>query len=66
MASQSLKDMTLEELTHLIDLRIQQVISGRHDKRSMTDVNSSIRRNRWTPAPGAKSPRELLRDDRDA
>jgi hypothetical protein len=35
------------------------------DTRSLEEVEASIRRNRWTPPPGAKSSLELLREDRD-
>jgi hypothetical protein len=68
MATNRVGDMTLQELQRLIDSRIQQASSKqeRQDKRTMEEVNASIRRNRWTPPPGAKSPRELLREDRDA
>ncbi|MBZ0288729.1 MAG: hypothetical protein K8I30_14015 [Anaerolineae bacterium] len=66
MAAQRVQDMTLDELTQLIDARIHRVVFRRTDTRTPEEVNESIRRNRWTPPPGAKSPRELLREDRNA
>jgi hypothetical protein len=35
------------------------------DARTYAEVLASIKRNRWTPPPGAKSSLELLREDRD-
>ena len=67
MASQRVSDMTLEELTRLIDQRIQRIIVPEQgDKRTMAEINASIRRNRIVPPPGSKSAREMLREDRDA
>ncbi len=68
MAVQHITDMTLEELgefvERIVDRRLGLVKST--DTRTMAEVNESIRRNRWTPLPGAKSSLELLREDRDA
>lgn len=68
MAVQHITDMTLEELgefvERIVDRRLGLVKST--DTRTMAEVNESIRRNRWTPPPGAKSSLELLREDRDA
>jgi hypothetical protein len=70
MATERVGDMTLDELNKLIeaavDRRIIQVNVKRNDKRTMAEVNASIRRNRIVPPPGAKSARQLLREDRDA
>jgi hypothetical protein len=74
-------NMTLEELKQLIsqtvDLRLKalfgdleisdDVFAGDEpeDKRSWDEVRESIKRNRWTPPPGAKSSLDLLREDRE-
>jgi hypothetical protein len=65
MAAERVQDMTMEELTALIDARIRQAFGRRGSQRTMAEINESIDRNRWTPPPGAKSPREYLREDRD-
>ncbi|MEQ8674556.1 MAG: hypothetical protein RLP44_11385 [Aggregatilineales bacterium] len=69
MATERVGDMTMDELNSFveekIDKRIQIVYWKRTDTRTMDEVNESIRRNRWTPPPGAKSSLELLREDRD-
>jgi hypothetical protein len=68
MAVQHITDMTIEQLgefvERIVDRRLGLVKST--DTRTMAEVNESIRRNRWTPPPGAKSSLELLREDRDA
>lgn len=68
MAAKQIRDMTLEELgefvERIVDRRLRLVKST--DTRTTAEVNESIRRNRWTPPPGAKSSLELLREDRDA
>lgn len=65
---ETVAEMTLSELNQLInkivDRRLELVKKA--DTRTMDEVNESIRRNRWTPPPGAKSSLELLREDRDA
>ncbi len=67
MATQRIADMTLEELTRLIDQRINRVVVSRQDDaRTRAEVKASIRRNRIVPPPGAKSALEMLREDRDA
>ncbi len=66
MATNRIADMTLAELTQLIDKRIKHVMAKQADKRTMAEVNASIRRNRIVPSPGAKSALEMLREDRDA
>lgn len=35
------------------------------DLRTWEQVKQDVKRHRWTPPPGAKSPLELLREDRD-
>lgn len=35
------------------------------DLRNWEQVKQDVKRHRWTPPSGAKSPLELLRDDRD-
>jgi hypothetical protein len=68
MAADRVGDMTLEELNALIervvDRRLRQ-IPRRRGKRTMAELNASIRRNRIIPPPGAKSALEMLREDRD-
>lgn len=70
MATERVGDMTLDELNKLIeaavDRHIQQVQVRRDDKRTMAEVNASIRHNRIVPPPGGKSARQLLCEDRDA
>jgi len=62
--------LTMEELKviviQIVDERLGRVktikvITARTPK----EVNESIRRNRWTPPPGAPTSLELLREDRD-
>ena len=68
MAVERVADMTIEELNEFInravDRRLELIKPS--DTRTMDEINESIRRNRWTPPPGAKSSLELLREDRDA
>ena len=68
MASERVGDMTLDELNQLIaktvNRRLELVKPSR--KRTMDEVNESIRKHRITLPPGAKSSLELLREDRDA
>ncbi len=75
-------NMTLEELKQLInetvDERLKRLFGEfeidenelfpdeEPDTRTWEEVKESIRRNRWTPPPGAKSSLELLREDRDS
>jgi hypothetical protein len=66
MAANRIADMTLDELTQFIDRRIKRALSQREDKRTMTEVNASIRRNRIVPPSGSKSALQMLREDRDA
>lgn len=67
MASQRVSDMTLEELTDLIDERIRRVVPlKRKDKRSMSELLAILDKHRIIPPPGAKSAREMLREDRDS
>lgn len=77
----SITNMTLEELKHLIDQRVEERLSqifgefeiqeadflqDEPDERTLQEVFESIEKNRWTPPPGAKSSLELLREDRDS
>jgi ParB-like chromosome segregation protein Spo0J len=64
----AVKDMTFEQLQALIDERVERKLQerlGRKDTRSVEEIMASIKRNRWTPPPGAPSNLELLREDRD-
>lgn len=68
MATERVGDMTLEELKALIRETVGQQTSGIRQlggKRSVKEINESIRRHRWTPPPGSRSSLELLREDRD-
>lgn len=72
MATHSIGEMSLQELTALIDARIRQsqVTSGpkpylTSSSRAMEDVLASMRRNLWTPPADAPGTGELLRQDRD-
>jgi hypothetical protein len=71
MAVERVGDMTLDELTQIIEtvvdrrLRLQPM-SRPKDPRSVEEILASIDRHMWTPPPGAKSPLELLREDRDS
>lgn len=69
MATESIADMTVEELEQLIDERIDHRTQGiwkLRDNRSNAEILASIRKRRFTPPEGAKSTLELLREDRDA
>ena len=70
-------NMTIEQLQQLIDQRIDERLTNllgaveiadeddEDDNRTWEQVKQDIERDRWTPPPGAKSPHELLREDRD-
>lgn len=78
----TIQNMTLEELQHLIDERIDERLThllgkfeigedelftdDEPDTRTWEQVKQDIERDRWTPPPGAKSSLELLREDRDS
>jgi uncharacterized membrane-anchored protein YjiN (DUF445 family) len=68
MAAQRVSDMTLDDLRtfveEVVDHRLQALLKPA-DRRSIEEINESIRRNRWTPPPGTPSTLELLREDRD-
>lgn len=67
MADERVADMTLEELTQLIDQRIKRAAqASKTASRTMKEINAAIRRNRITPPQGAKSALQMLREDRDA
>ncbi len=72
MASEHVSDMTVQELRDLIEAIVEQraqspkpVPYQQKGRRSMKEVLESMRKNRWTPPPNAKSSLELLREDRD-
>ena len=69
MASERVGDMTLKDLTTLIEKTVEErfvVIKRRQvDSRSTAEILASIDEHMWTPPPGAKSSLELLREDRD-
>ena len=71
MTIQTISEMTLDELKALITQTVDQRLSKKtllersDDRRSKQEVLESIRRNRWTPPPGAPSTLEMLREDRD-
>lgn len=61
-------DMTLEELKALIRETVGEQRRGMRQlggRRSVKEVNESIRRHRWTPPTGGSSSLDLLREDRD-
>ena len=41
------------------------VIEDESDNRTLQEVFASIERNRWTPPPGAPSPSQMIREERD-
>lgn len=64
----ALNEMTIEQLEAMIDRLItrklqQHAVQTR--TRTQEAVMDSIERNRWTSPSGAKSPQELLREDRN-
>jgi hypothetical protein len=68
MASNRVGDMTIEELKKLVDELIDQRLRfwpRPQSARTLDEIRASIKRNRLTPPPGAKSTLELLREDRD-
>jgi hypothetical protein len=67
MAVERVGDMTLDELNLLIvqTVKRQLELVNPAKKRTMDEVNASIRKHRITLPPGAKSSLELLREDRD-
>jgi hypothetical protein len=71
MAVERVGDMTLDELTQIIEtvvdrrLRLQPM-SRPKDPRSVEEILASIDRHMWTPPPGAKSSLEMIRESRDA
>ncbi len=62
-------EMTVGDLKHLIEQVVQQTTGTTRpepsSQRPVRDVLSSMRRNLWTPPPGAASNLDLLREDRD-
>ena len=68
-SKQRVADMTLEELRALIADEVRAHMNIRvyrpERKRAPQEVLESIRRNRWTPPPGAPSVVEMIREDRD-
>lgn len=68
MASQHVADMTLDELKAWVDQQIERRLQQGYkpvSRRSVAEINASIRRNRWTPPPGTPSTLDMLREDRD-
>lgn len=70
MIDKSIEGMTQSELEALIDERIQQALAKQSTVQTVTahdwdDVRQMIESNRWTPPADAKSPLEMLREDRD-
>jgi hypothetical protein len=68
MAAERVGDMTLDELNQLIVrvVKRQLELISPAKKRTMDEVNASIRKHRITLPAGAKSSLELLREDRDS
>jgi hypothetical protein len=64
----TLADMNREELIQLIEEVVEQKLAAlqpRKPRRTPEEVFASIDRNMWTPPPGAPTPQELIREDRD-
>lgn len=68
MSAQRVGDMTLNELKEfveeIVERRTQRGVKPK-SKRSVKEINDSIRQHRWTPPEGTPSTLELLREDRD-
>lgn len=69
-AEERVGDMTRKELNEIIKLAVvrhisQNPITKPGDERTMAEINESIRRHRITTPLGGKSPREMLREDRN-
>jgi hypothetical protein len=60
-----------EEIQNLVDEfeisdeTMEGVSSNTVKRRTLDEIRESVRKNRWTPPPGAKSSLELLREDRE-
>ena len=68
MAAERVGDMTVKELKALIDSAIDEKLRiwpRKRQDRPVAEVLESMRKNIWTPPPGAKSTLEMLREDRD-
>ena len=69
MSSQSISNMTHDELNRLIedvvDRRLQSLLKPQ-DNRSTDEILDVIEQYRYTPPKGSKSVVEMLREDRDA
>ncbi len=66
MISERVGDLTLKELKTMINSAVDErfrIWSPRRD-RPVIEVLESMRKNVWTPPPGAKSSLEMLREDR--
>lgn len=69
MSSQSISNMTRDDLEQLIEDRIDRRLQGLlkpQDNRSTSELLAELDQLRFTPPKGAKSSLELLREDRDA
>jgi hypothetical protein len=67
MNPEKLGDMTLDELTKLVEKIVErQLHPPKKDTRSLEEVLDSLDRNRWTPPPGSPSTLQMIREDRDA
>jgi hypothetical protein len=74
----TIANMTLEELQHIIDERIDERLtrllgtfeipdeSDEDNALTWDEIRALVERHRWTPPPGAKSSLELLREDRES
>lgn len=69
MSSQPISNMTRDELNQLIEDMIDRRLQGLlkpQDDRSQEVIMDYIEKHRIVPSKGAKSPLEMLREDRDA
>jgi hypothetical protein len=67
MNPEKIGDMTLDELTELIEQVVERHLHPpKKDTRSLEEVLDSLDRNRWTPPPGSPSTLQMIREDRDS
>lgn len=77
MTPQELTEMIERVAENAIDRRLRELlgefeiaedelfIDDDPETRTLEEIYESIERNRWTPPPGAPTPVEMLREDRD-
>lgn len=72
MAADRVADMTMAELRAFVETIIDQRAHStrpqpyrQQSDRPVAEIVEAMRRNVWTPPPGAKSSLEMLREDRE-